>query len=99
MNDRLINRMKVIFLVLFGVGVAGVWAYQWFWARPAKACAEAEAWWDNGSRTCARPVFLSDVTGRPVGVKRTPEQIETARTKSGLKREAQVQKEAAAKKD
>lgn len=89
--DRLLNRLKIFFLVLFGVGAAGIAAHQWFWVRPAKACAEAQAWWDDGSRTCARPVFLSDITGRPVGTKRTPEQIENARAKSGLKRAAHVE--------
>ena len=96
--DRLLNRLKIFFLVLFGVGAAGIGAYQWFWVRPAKACAAQEAWWHDGSRTCAHPVFLSDITGRPVGTKRTPEQIEAARAKSGLKRAAQVEAEKTAAK-
>lgn len=94
--NRLLNRLKIVFLVLFALGCAGIWAHQWFWVRPQKACVAAQAWWDGGSRTCARPVVLSDLTGRPVGTKRTPEQVEAARAKAGLKRASQVQAEKSA---
>ena len=61
---RLINQTKVIFLVLFAVACAGIWAYQIFYAIPAKRCAAQGRWWLAQERSCGVPVLISDITGR-----------------------------------
>ena len=63
---RLINQTKVIFLVLFAVACAGIWAYQIFYALPAKRCAAQGRWWLAQERSCGVPVLISDITGRTI---------------------------------
>lgn len=67
--------LRTLFLTLVAVGSAGAAAYHWFVVRPAKACEAKGAWWDPDKRVCAMPVVISDITGRPVGRSRTPEEI------------------------
>lgn len=59
-----IDRMKLIFLGVFALGVVGVLAWTFGWAMPAKRCEEQHKWWDHGRRVCAQPVLISDITGR-----------------------------------
>lgn len=68
--NRTINRLKLVFLGLFALGCAGVWAYQLLWVIPGKRCEESGAWWDNQNRVCATPLAISSLTGRPNGVSR-----------------------------
>ncbi len=65
-----ITRLKWIFLGVFAVGVVAVWGYHIFWAWPAKKCAQQERWWDGATRTCATPLYIPALTGRPAGVSR-----------------------------
>lgn len=65
-----IDRLKLIFLAVFVLGCAGVWAYQIFYAMPAKRCEANGQWWDGATRVCAQPLMISSITGRPVGVSR-----------------------------
>lgn len=53
------------FVALFGVLIVATFVAQTLWWDPAKACERKGAWWDNSTRTCATPVVLSDITGRP----------------------------------
>ena len=40
---------------------------------PAKRCLEHNGWWDPFGRVCATPIFLPDLTHRPIGApKLTP---------------------------
>lgn len=65
-----IDRLKLIFLGIFAIGCAGVWAYQIFWAMPAKKCEANGQWWDGATRVCAQPLTISSITGRPAGMSR-----------------------------
>ena len=64
--NRTIDRLKLIFLGLFIVLSAGTLVYHVGWVWPGQKCEEAGDWWDWRSRTCARPVLISDITGRPI---------------------------------
>jgi hypothetical protein len=68
--NRIINRLKLVFLTVFGVLTIGVGVYQFGWAIPAKKCEEKQDWWDWRTRTCAHPIPISDITGRIID---TPE--------------------------
>ena len=61
-----IERLKLIFLGVFGLAVVGVLVWTFGWAIPGKKCAEANKWWDPGERVCAQPVLISDITGRTI---------------------------------
>jgi hypothetical protein len=62
-----VNRLKLIFLVLFAaLSVAAVF-YHFYWLRPAQRCEiEQQKWWDSDRRVCATPVLISDITGRTI---------------------------------
>ena len=66
---RIINKTKIVFLVLFAVAVVGIWTYQFMYAWPEKRCEGAKRWWAPEMRYCGVPVQISDITGRPT---RTP---------------------------
>ena len=61
-----IERLKLIFIGIFGVLVVGVAVWQIVWIFPEKRCEKAHKWWDNGERVCATPVMVSDITGRTI---------------------------------
>lgn len=67
---KTINRLKLLFLGLFAIGVVAIWAYQIFWVWPAKTCERQQRWWDPATRVCAIPIFIPDITGRPPGMSR-----------------------------
>lgn len=64
--NRTIDRLKLIFLGLFIVLSAGTLVYHVGWVWPGQKCEEAGDWWDWRSRTCARPILISDITGRVI---------------------------------
>ena len=49
-----INRLTLIFLGVFAVGVIGVVVWTVGWAIPAKRCESAHHWWDHGRRARGR---------------------------------------------
>ena len=63
--NKVIDRLKWLFLSAFVLGVAGVVAYQVFYVRPRDACEASQNWWDPQTRICAVPIKLSALTGRP----------------------------------
>jgi len=79
--DRTFGRLRTVFLALFAIGVAAIAVYHFVWEVPEERCVERRGWWDPATRICARPVFLADLTGRPAGDKRTPEEVAAARAK------------------
>lgn len=81
----LIDKLKWGFLAAFVVACAGVAAYQWWWVRPAERCEQSKRWWDAETRTCASPVFLSDITGRRTDAPRSPDEVAAARAKTTLR--------------
>lgn len=68
--NRTIDRLKLIFLGVFFLGAAGAWAYQILWVKPAKECENQQRWWDPETRTCATPLYIPALTGRPEGMSR-----------------------------
>jgi hypothetical protein len=68
--NRTIDRLKLIFLGVFFVLAAASWGYQALWVWPAKNCEADGKWWDGSTRTCAHPIYIPDLTGRPAGVSR-----------------------------
>lgn len=81
--NRTINRLKLIFLAVFGVMSLGVGVYQFGWAMPEKKCEELQHWWDWRTRTCARPIPIADITGRIID---TPESRAAAKAHADMLR-------------
>jgi hypothetical protein len=86
--NRLIDRLKLFFLGLFAISCVVVWVYQLLWVAPMKACESHGNWWDPLSRVCATPIYLPNLTGRPVGAL-SPAQLK-ARAQDASAREAQL---------
>lgn len=62
--SRFIDRLKLFFLGLFVLCTVTIFVVHFVWIWPGKKCEEAGEWWDWRTRTCARPVLISDITGR-----------------------------------
>lgn len=73
-----IERLKLIFIAVFAVLVAGAMAWQIGWIMPRKACEGAHRWWDGGERVCAQPVLISDITGRTIQDKKAEAEAKAA---------------------
>jgi hypothetical protein len=58
-------RLSMIFLGLFGIAVAGVFAVQAYWVTPGERCEAAGKWYDMDNRICAQPISIAQITGRP----------------------------------
>lgn len=86
--NRLIDRLKLLFLGLFAISCVAVWAYELLWVAPKKACEAHDNWWDPSSRVCATPIYLPDLTGRPVGALNSAQL--KARAQEASAREAQL---------
>lgn len=64
---RTIDRIKLLFLALFALISAGMVIYHVGWLAPARRCeVDQRGWWDSGGRVCAKPVLISDITGRTI---------------------------------
>lgn len=64
--NPMVQRAKLVFLVLFAVLSAALTVWQLGWVIPEKRCLSANKWWDNSQRVCATPVLISDLTGRTI---------------------------------
>jgi hypothetical protein len=65
-QNPMIQRTKLIFLVLFAVLCVALVIWQVGWVFPEKRCLEGGKWWDRSERVCAQPVLISDITGRTI---------------------------------
>ena len=63
-------RLSMIFLGVFGVMLAGIFVLQTVWVSPGERCEARGDWYDIETRTCATPIYIPDITGRPAGVTR-----------------------------
>ena len=63
---RFYNRLMIGFLAAFVVGVVVTFAYQIIYVIPAQKCEAMGNWWEPQSRTCAAPIYLPHITGRPI---------------------------------
>ena len=64
--NRTIDRLKLIFLAVFAILSAGAFVYHIGWVWPGQKCEANGDWWDWRSRTCAKPILISDITGRVI---------------------------------
>ena len=64
--NRAVDRTTMIFLGLFVVCVAAVMAYQILVIEPGRKCEKNGGWWDPGERICGHPIYLPNITGRPI---------------------------------
>ena len=87
------KRLSLLFFAAFAVLVAGTLAFQSVWLDPGERCEKDGKWYDVGSRTCATPIYIPDITGRPAGVTRAQASAEKNQERVGL--EAEVAKERA----
>ena len=71
--NRLIHKIALGFVAVFAVSCVAIAIYQVVWVMPEKRCLDANGWWDPGQRVCGTPIFLPDLTHRPIGApKLTP---------------------------
>ena len=67
MKTNVVSRLKLVFLGIFALGCAAVWGYQAYYVWPKDRCESRGAWWDPQTRICATPIYLPNITGRPIG--------------------------------
>ena len=58
--NKAINTAKLIFIGIFFVAAAGIWAYQIYWVRPKEKCEDEGGWWSMELRQCRQPVALQE---------------------------------------
>ncbi|WP_292065389.1 hypothetical protein [Brevundimonas sp. UBA7664] len=59
------KRLSVLFLSLFAVLLAGMFAYENLVVAPGDRCEDGGKWWDAETRICAQPISIAEITGRP----------------------------------
>jgi hypothetical protein len=59
------KRLSVLFLSLFAVLMAGMFAYENLIVAPGDRCEDGGKWWDPETRICAQPISIAEITGRP----------------------------------
>ena len=59
-----IDRLKVIFFVIFAVACVITWTYHFLYIWPRNQCEDKGNWWDAQDRVCAVPMPISQFTGR-----------------------------------
>lgn len=64
--SKLIRRVFRITAAVFLVTCLVLAVIQVVWIDPGRDCEQAGNWWDWRQRTCARPILISDITGRPI---------------------------------
>jgi hypothetical protein len=90
--NRTIDRLKLIFLVIFAVCCVIIWSYQAIYVWPRNRCEAKGDWWDPQDRICAVPVPISIFTHRlpgpgtpaappakPASAKTTPPKVTTSK--------------------
>lgn len=63
--NKTIDRLKLIFLGIFVVAAAGVWAYQVLVVKPKRECEAQGSWWGGKWRSCERAVSIAPYEGPP----------------------------------
>ena len=64
--SNLIRRVFRITAAFFLVTCLVLLVVQVVWITPGQDCERAGKWWDWRQRTCAQPIQISDITGRPI---------------------------------
>ena len=87
------KRLSILLVALFVIGVGGAMIFDRYWLAPGDACEAKGNWYDIESRTCATPVYVPDITGRPAGQSRAD--ASNAKNRELLKLEAEVKRQEA----
>jgi hypothetical protein len=59
------KRLSILFLSIFAVLMAGMFAYENLVVAPGDRCEAGGKWWDSEGRQCAQPISIAELTGRP----------------------------------
>ena len=59
------KRLSILFLSIFAVLMAGMFAYERLVVAPGDRCEAGGKWWDPETRVCAQPISIAEITGRP----------------------------------
>jgi len=81
------KRLTILFFSVFAVLITGTVVFQSYWLDPGERCEKDGKWYDVVSRTCAVPIYIPDITGRPAGVTRAEASNAKNRELLGLERE------------
>jgi uncharacterized membrane protein YbhN (UPF0104 family) len=65
--NRFIQRIMLMFVAAFALAVVAIIIYAIYWQAPAQRCELHGSWWDGADRVCATPIFLPNITHRPIG--------------------------------
>ncbi|HMO42000.1 MAG TPA: hypothetical protein PKB04_01465 [Phenylobacterium sp.] len=71
--SRIIDRLKFAFLAVFAISLVAVFGYHAYFVWPGERCEAQGDWWDPDGRVCARPVLISDITGRTIPERKAAE--------------------------
>lgn len=88
------KRLTILFFSVFAVLVTGTVVFQSYWLDPGERCEKDGKWYDVESRTCAVPIYIPDITGRPAGVTRAEASNAKNRELLGLEREVANERQA-----
>jgi hypothetical protein len=73
-----VNRLKIVLIVLLLAASGASLIYHVGWRWPRQACESKGSWWDDKGRACAKPVLISDITGRTIQDKAAEAQAKAA---------------------
>jgi hypothetical protein len=59
------KRLSILFLSIFAVLMAGLFAYENLVVAPGDRCEADGGWWDPEGKVCGRPISIAEITGRP----------------------------------
>jgi hypothetical protein len=59
------KRLSILFLSIFAVLLAGMFAYERLVVAPGDRCEAGGKWWDPETKVCAQPISIAEITGRP----------------------------------
>ncbi len=59
------KRLSILFLSIFAVLMAGMFAYERLVVVPGDRCEAGGKWWDAEGKVCAQPISIAEITGRP----------------------------------
>lgn len=88
------KRLTILFFSVFAVLITGTVVFQSYWLDPGERCEKDGKWYDVESRTCATPIYIPDITGRPAGVTRADASNTRNRELVGLERQVASERRA-----
>ena len=59
------KRLSILFLSIFAVLLAGMFAYERLIVAPGDRCEAGGKWGDPESQVCDQPISIAEITGRP----------------------------------